>query len=125
MFTLAIQRRFAAEHYLTGADWGAENDPHNHDYLLELRFEGESLDRHGFLLDLVNVEREVDDLLAHYREANLNSLPEFEGLNPSLERFARILCAALARRLRSERLKAMSVRLWENESAWASFRLEF
>jgi 6-pyruvoyltetrahydropterin/6-carboxytetrahydropterin synthase len=125
MFSLSVERSFEAQHYLVGGDWGAENAPHTHDYRLELTLEGEELNGHGFLVDIVEVNEELDALLAIYEGATLNELPDFEGLNPSMERFARILCAALARRLRTERLSAMSVRLWESESASASFRLEF
>ena len=125
MFSLSVTRSFEAQHYLVGGDWGAENAPHAHDYRLELTLEGEALDGNGFLLDIVEVNAELDALLAVYEGATLNALPDFEGLNPSLERFARILCAALARRLRTENLTAMRVRLWESESASASFRLEF
>jgi 6-pyruvoyltetrahydropterin/6-carboxytetrahydropterin synthase len=125
VFTLALSREFRAYHHLIGGDWGAENDPHSHPYKLELRLEGEKLDRHGYLVDLLDVEKNLDDVLARYREADLNELPEFAGLNPSLEHFVRILCSALFERLKSQNLQALSVQLWENENAWASYRLEF
>lgn len=125
MFTLAIRRNFEAQHYLVGGDWGVENAPHVHDYRLELCLEGKDLDKHGFLADIMEIESQLDTLLESYSGATLNELPDFEGLNPSLERFARILCAALALRVRTERLIAISVQLWESETAWASFRLEF
>ena len=125
MFSLRVARRFEAQHYLIGGDWGAENAPHAHDYRLELTLEGKELDGHGFLVDIVEIEQELDALLGVYEGVTLNELPDFEGLNPSLERFARILCAALARRVRTETLAALQVRLWESERASASFRLEF
>lgn len=122
MFTLALQRRFEAQHHLIDGDWGAENSPHSHSYLLELRLEGESLNKHGYLVDLVDVEQHIDELLARFRDADLNSLTEFSGLNPSLEHFARILCTAIYRHFKETRLSAVTVRLWENESAWAEYR---
>ncbi|MQC27444.1 MAG: 6-carboxytetrahydropterin synthase [Chloroflexi bacterium] len=125
MFSLCVQRDFEAQHYLIGGDWGEENAPHTHNYRLELTLEGDTLNHHGFLIDIEEVGRELDGLLATYRGATLNTLPDFEGLNPSLERFARIVCAALARRLRTEQLRAVNVRLWESQDASASYRLEF
>jgi len=122
MFTLALQRRFEAQHHLIGGDWGAENSPHSHAYLLELRLEGETLNKHGYLVDLLDVEHHLDELLAHYRDADLNSLTEFSGLNPSLEHFARILCISIYKHFKETRLSAVRVRLWENESAWAEYR---
>ncbi|MCE2487412.1 MAG: 6-carboxytetrahydropterin synthase, partial [Desulfurellaceae bacterium] len=52
----------------------------------------------------------------------LNEKPEFEGLNPSIERFAHIFCRALAERLQAPTLTAITVILWEHENAWASYR---
>jgi 6-pyruvoyltetrahydropterin/6-carboxytetrahydropterin synthase len=124
MFTLGLQRRFEAQHHLIGGDWGAENSPHSHSYLLELRLEGPGLNKHGYLVDLVDVEKDLDGVLSHYRDADLNSLAEFAGLNPSLEHFARILSTALSRHFKETRLSAMTVRLWENDSAWAEYRQE-
>jgi 6-pyruvoyltetrahydropterin/6-carboxytetrahydropterin synthase len=125
MFSLAIRRNFESKHNLIGADWGPENDIHAHQYLLEVSLEGPKLNEHGFLLDIVDVDRQVDQLLETYRGETLNLLPEFEGLNPSLERFARILCAGLAKNIGTEELNAINIKLWEDQDAWASFRLEF
>lgn len=124
MYTLVLQRRFEARHHLIGGDWGAENEPHAHSFLLELRLEGNKLDKHGYLVDLVDVERHLEHALQTYKDADLNELPAFAGLNPSLEHFARILAQDFTQRLGQTNLAALSVRLWENESAWASYRLE-
>ena len=92
---------------------------------MELRLEGKELDKHGYLVDLVQVEGQLDELLQHYIGADLNELAEFAGLNPSLEHFARILANTLAKRLENGHLRALRVQIWENEDAWASYRLEF
>jgi len=124
MYTLALQRSFEAWHHLIGGDWGAENNPHTHPYRVEVRLEGEGLNEHGYLVDLVDVEHRLDEIVSAYRNADLNTLPEFTGLNPSLENFARILGTRLAASLSSGNLSAVDVRLWENDSAWAGYRLE-
>jgi 6-pyruvoyltetrahydropterin/6-carboxytetrahydropterin synthase len=51
----------------------------------------------------------------------LNDLPEFAGLNPSLEHFARILATRLAAAPERDRLTGHTVRLWESPTAWASY----
>lgn len=124
MYTLSLQRRFTAEHHLIGGDWGAENDPHSHSYVLDLRLEGESLNEHGYLVDLVEVGGHLNEVIHRYEGADLNAFSEFSGLNPSLEHFAQILCMALAKHFKESRIDAITVKLWENESAWASFRRE-
>jgi 6-pyruvoyltetrahydropterin/6-carboxytetrahydropterin synthase len=124
MYTLAIRRDFIAQHALIGGDWGAENQPHSHHYVLELHLEGAELDRHGYLVDIVEVEGHLTNLLVRYRGHFLNDFPEFSGLNPSLEHFARILCTGLNERISAPNISAIRVVLWEHENAWASYRLE-
>ena len=123
-YCLCVQRDFVAQHYLIGGDWGAENLRHSHHFVLELRLHGSALDQHGYMVDIVDVERELQAVLAVYRDQTLNDLAPFAGLNPSIENFARILCAALAERVPAHAVRAFEVRLWENEIAWASCTLE-
>jgi 6-pyruvoyltetrahydropterin/6-carboxytetrahydropterin synthase len=122
MYTLAVQRDFIARHYLIGGDWGPENDPHAHHYRVEVRLEGSTLDQHGYLVDIVDVEHHLDALVAEYRDQMLNDLPAFAGLNPSIEHFSRIFHHAIRSRIKAETLDAITVVLWENEIAWTSYR---
>lgn len=122
MYTLAVSRNFVAQHYLIGGDWGAENFPHSHHYKIELRLDGNKLDMHGYLVDIVDVEKHLDALVARYRDHTLNDLPEFAGLNPSIEHFSRILCLAMRDAIKAETLNAITMVIWENEIAWASYQ---
>jgi 6-pyruvoyltetrahydropterin/6-carboxytetrahydropterin synthase len=124
MYTLSVRREFIARHFLTGGNWGPENFPNSHHYVLELQLEGRELDRHGYLVDIMDVEKHLDEMTGYYREQMLNEKPEFEGLNPSLEHFARILASGLNERIHAANLTALKVILWENPTAWASFRIE-
>ena len=119
MYRLCFQREFTARHRLVGGDWGAENDLHGHDYRVEWELRSTRLDVHGFLVDLVDVERSLLSVSERYSGALLNDLPEFESQNPSLERFARILWERLSGSLPAGILSA--VRLWESSSAWAGY----
>jgi 6-pyruvoyltetrahydropterin/6-carboxytetrahydropterin synthase len=122
MYTVAVRRDFVGQHYLIGGDWGAENERHSHHYVVEAQLEGATLDRHGYLLDIVAIERQLEALVARYRDQTLNDLPEFAGLNPSIEHFARIFCESLSAGIEAENLVALTVKIWENEIAWASYR---
>ena len=123
MYTVAVKREFVAQHYLIGGDWGPENQWHSHHYQVELQLEGAALDQHGYLVDIVDIERHLDELVAHYRDKTLNDLPEFAGLNPSIEHFSRILCTALLERITAPNISRLTVKLWENDIAWAAYRL--
>ncbi len=124
MYTLSIQRTFVAQHYLIGGDWGAENELHSHFYKLEATLEGFELDRHGYLVDIVHFEALLDDLTARYRDRTLNDLPEFAGLNPSIEHFCRIFAQRLSDGLNAANICAVRIHIWENDIASASYRLE-
>lgn len=124
MYRVAVKRDFIAQHYLIGGDWGPENELHAHHYQVEVQLEGAELDQHGYLVDIVAIEASLEALTERYRDRTLNDLPEFAGLNPSIEHFSRILCESLAAKLDTPNLNALSVILWENEIAWASYRHE-
>ena len=124
MYTLGIKRDFIARHFLIGGDWGPENFPNSHHYILELRLEGSELDQHGYLVDIVDVEKHLNEIVNYYKDQMLNEKPEFAGLNPSIENFARILATSLSERIQAENISEIKVVLWESESAWASYKLK-
>ena len=124
MYTLGVRSDFMAKHFLIGGDWGPENFPNSHHYVLELQLEGRELDQHGYLVDIVDVEKHLDEIVEYYKEQMLNDKPEFAGLNPSIEHFARILATSLSERIKAKNISAAKVVLWENESAWAAYRVD-
>jgi len=124
MYSVAVRRDFVAQHYLIGGNWGAENQKHSHHYVLELELLGDRLDQHGYLVDIVDIEHHLDQQVAAYRDQTLNDLPPFAGLNPSIEHFSRILCEALSDCIYAENIRRVTVRLWENQIAWAAYQLE-
>lgn len=124
MYTLSVQRDFVAQHYLIGGDWGAENEWHSHHYSVELRLSGPTLDQHNYMVDIVDVETAFEELVERFRDKTLNDLPEFRDTNPSIELFARIVCQAFADRISAPNITTIQVKIWENDIAWASYRLE-
>ena len=124
MYTLGAKRDFIARHFLVGGDWGPENFPNSHHYVLELQLEGKELDQHGYLVDIVDVEKHLDEIVNYYKDQMLNDKPEFAELNPSIEHFARILAGSLDERIRAANITTLKVVLWENESAWAAYELK-
>jgi 6-pyruvoyltetrahydropterin/6-carboxytetrahydropterin synthase len=115
-----VSRDFVAQHYLTVPNCGPENEWHSHRFEVEVLLEGEELNQNGYLVDIVEVEDAIDALVNRYRDATLNDLMEFEGLNPSIEHFSRIFCESLQEQLGADGLD-MTVKIWEDEDAWASY----
>jgi len=124
MYKLGVKRDFIARHFLIGGDWGPENFPNSHHYVLELQLEGKDLDQHGYLVDIVDVNNHLDEIVEYYKEEMLNDKPEFAGLNPSIEHFARILATSLNERIQATNITALKVVLWEHESAWAAYEVQ-
>jgi 6-pyruvoyltetrahydropterin/6-carboxytetrahydropterin synthase len=119
-YSVTVRRELIAQHFLVGGDWGRENMINSHHYRIEARYEGPSLDRYGFLLDIDEINRKLDGLVERYRDNTLNELPEFEGLNPSVENFCRILSDQLVVTLPN--IDALEVTIWEDDEASAAYR---
>jgi 6-pyruvoyltetrahydropterin/6-carboxytetrahydropterin synthase len=125
MYTLAVQRDFIASHYLVGGDWGPENQLHAHHYRVEVSLEAPELDRHGYIVDIVDLETNLEDLVDYFKDQTLNNLTEFKDLNPSIEHFCRIFFKAITGKIKADNLSALTVKIWENEIAWTSYREKF
>jgi 6-pyruvoyltetrahydropterin/6-carboxytetrahydropterin synthase len=119
-YSVTVKREVIAQHFLVGGDFGRENERNSHRYEIEARYEGASLDEHGFLVDIDVVGGLLDGLVERYRDRTLNDFPEFAGLNPSVEHFARILCDRLV--VDAPNLTQLEVTIWEDAGAAAGFR---
>jgi len=124
MYTVAVKQNFIAQHFLVGGDWGEENSLHSHDYQLELQLHGDSLDFHGYLVDIVDIEKILQMVITHFSVRILNDLPEFSELNPSIENFSRILCFFVSAQIKAPNVQKIVIKLWEKDIAWAAYQME-
>jgi 6-pyruvoyltetrahydropterin/6-carboxytetrahydropterin synthase len=123
-YAVAVKRDFVGQHFLVGGDWGPENFKHSHHYQVELQLHGAELDKHGYLVDIVDIEAAMDEIVAYFKDKTLNDLPDFAGLNPSIEHFSRIICEKLSDRIKAPNISRLVVKLWENDIAWAAYTRE-
>lgn len=121
MYRLGLKRQFSGRHYLIGGDWGEENIEHIHQYQLELILEARELDEHGFLVDIDEVERHLDETIALFEGKTLNDMEAFHGLNPSIERLATIFHQLFRVKFGEFNLESLSVTIWEDDIAWTSY----
>jgi 6-pyruvoyltetrahydropterin/6-carboxytetrahydropterin synthase len=124
MYTVTVRREFVAQHSLTVPDPGTEGDLHSHCYAATVELAGEELNRYGYLADIDALNERIDATVERYRDATLNDLPAFEGLNPSLEHFARVFGERFWRDLDAPEIDAVTVTLREDDVARASHRRE-
>lgn len=122
MYTVAVCRDFIASHFLIGGDWGPENELHAQHYKVEVQLEAAELDQHGYLVDICLLEEIMDQQVDQYRDKTLNDLAPFRGLNPSIENFARIICEAVLQKIAARNLSAITIKIWESDTAWAACR---
>jgi 6-pyruvoyltetrahydropterin/6-carboxytetrahydropterin synthase len=125
MYSIAVQKDFIAQHFLIGGDWGEENNPHSHHYVIELIIEHDELDQHGYLVDIVDIEAGLEKTVNYFKDKMLNDLPEFQGLNPSLEHFSRIIWEQIIDQINPPGTGSLEIKLWENESCWAAYKKDY
>lgn len=124
MYELGVTRTFIAQHVLTVPDpTPPEGEVHSHTYEADVRFEAAELGEYGYVVNIEAVEDALQAVTARYRDTLLNDLPEFGDRNPSVERFARLFGDRLTERLETD-ADRLTVRLWEDDVAWASHRRE-
>jgi len=121
MYTTTVRTDFVAQHYLTVPDPGPEGEPHSHHYEVELAFRGPALNEYDYLVDIDDAEAALSDLADRYRDTMLNDLPEFEGYNPSVERFARVVFDRVTDRVTDETVTELAVTVWEDDQAAAGY----
>ncbi|RZV11882.1 6-pyruvoyltetrahydropterin/6-carboxytetrahydropterin synthase [Natrinema hispanicum] len=121
MYTVTVTRDFVAQHWLTVPDPGPEGELHSHHLTVEVEVEGSQVGEYGYLVDIDDLKTVVDALVDRYRDATLNDLPEFEGLNPSVEHFSRFFAERVADGIETDRLDAIEVTMWEEDAAAASY----
>lgn len=124
MYTLTVKDNFIAQHYLTVPDCGPENQRHSHHFTVEIILESETLNKWGYVCDITDVKSALSSLKDSVSDQTLNDLPAFEGLNPSVEHFARIASQHIRDALDDEtraRCHCLRVRIWEDEEAAAQY----
>ncbi|HOF89371.1 MAG TPA: 6-carboxytetrahydropterin synthase QueD [Armatimonadota bacterium] len=119
MFRMTVEGRFSAAHSLRGYP-GPCCRLHGHNYLVQVRLEGEELDALGMLVDYTEVKAALTDALAPFDHQYLNDLPDFAAVNPTSEALARLLYARVCERLFTRddlrrRVRVTEVIICENE----------
>ncbi len=122
MYGIGLKRDFRAEHTLDFAGEG-EASPHPHYYTLEIEIFGEELNENNCMIDLVEFKNIIDKVLKRYEGTLLNEHPEFDE-NPTVERFAEVLCKDFEEEIKEIDIDHLKLKLWEGEEAFASYRRE-
>jgi 6-pyruvoyltetrahydropterin/6-carboxytetrahydropterin synthase len=125
MYEISVEEVFAAAHALRGYKGKCEN-LHGHNYKVRVTLEGETLDGIGLLVDFADVKKILHAVIERLDHRNLNEIPPFDRQNPSAENMARYVYEEVSRSLAALRpdvpVRVTSVRIWETDTATASYR---
>jgi len=120
MFSVCVTGEFVAKHAVTIQ--GVDETPHSHTWRVEIVIEGETLDDDGLLIDFIEVEKQLDIILAPLANADLNAIDTFGGDNPSTERVAVYVGDAMATQI-TGRVRVQSVIITEAPNCKATYTL--
>ena len=126
MYTLTVKDSLIAQHYLTVPNCGTENKWHSHHFEVEIILKTSNLNKWGYVCDIDDVKGSLTDLNNRFSDQTLNELEAFEGMNPSVEHFARIAAEYIRDTLDDEtrtRCHELQVCIWEDAEAAARYTM--
>ena len=121
MYSTTVLTDFVAQHYLTVPNPGPEGVPHSHHFEIEVTFRGPELNEYDYLVDIDDAEGALSEVADRYRDELLNDRPAFEGYNPSVERFARVVFERVADAVTDDTVTELAVTVWEDDAAAATY----
>ena len=121
MYATTVRTDFVAQHHLTVPDPGPEGKLHSHRFRVELEFRGPELGEYDYPVDIDDATVALEALADRYTDATLNDLPEFDGYNPSVERFSRVVFDRVTDRVTDDTVAELAVTVWEDDEAAAGY----
>ncbi len=120
MFELRIKVDFAAAHHLRGYPGDCAR-VHGHNWTVEVFVRSEGLDSVGMAVDFRELKSATRELIAPWDHQDLNTLKDFEGVNPTAERVAQLAYERLSTNLNGKGVWIDRVTVWENDRCSATY----
>ncbi len=123
MFEVTVEDSFAAGHALRGYRGKCEN-PHGHNYKVQITLAGEALDGIGLLFDFKDLKQILGELIDRLDHQFLNDIEPFRELNPSAENMAKYFYQEAGARLQQAtngRVRVKQVKIWETDTTTATY----
>ncbi len=123
MFEVSVEDTFAAGHALRGYRGKCEN-PHGHNYKVQITLTGERLDGIGLLYDFKDLKNAMGEVVDRLDHQYLNDIKPFRELNPSAENMARYFyeeIGALLNKATDGRVRVKQVKIWETDTTTATY----
>ena len=123
MYEVTVEDTFAAGHYLRNYKGKCEN-PHGHNYRVQLTLKGRELDKAGLLLDFRDLKHVMKHVIEQLDHKMINDVEPFTVLNPSAENLAKYFYDQSNERLQEHtqnRVSVKQVTIWETDTSVATY----
>lgn len=128
MYSLTVRDSIMIAHSFRGAIFGPAQGLHGATFVVELTFRRPEIDAEGLVCDIGAASVLLKKVLAPLNYANLDTIPEFAGINTTTEFLAGEIHRRVSAALRAgelglppETFSALQVLLRESPDAWAAF----
>ncbi len=123
MFEVSVEDSFAAGHALRGYRGKCEN-PHGHNYKVQITLHGERLDNIGLLFDFKDLKSAMNEVIDRLDHKFINDIAPFTEMNPSAENMAKYFYDEMNVLLRDRtegRVQVKQVKMWETDTTAATY----
>jgi 6-pyruvoyltetrahydropterin/6-carboxytetrahydropterin synthase len=123
MFQVSVEETFSAGHALRGYKGKCEN-PHGHNYRVQITMEGPQLDGTGLLVDFTQLKETMRAVIKRLDHQFINDLEPFRTVNPSAENIAKYFYDEISGQLKGlpPGARVSDVVVWETDTAMAKYR---
>jgi 6-pyruvoyltetrahydropterin/6-carboxytetrahydropterin synthase len=122
MFQVSVEETFSSGHALRGYKGKCEN-PHGHNYRVQVTLEGPQLDNIGLLVDFAELKQVIRRIIARLDHQFLNDLEPFTSVNPSAENMAKYFFDEVTGQLKNlpPGARVTDIVIWETDTASARY----
>lgn len=120
---------FSASHRLYNEKWDSEKNKkifgkninlHGHNYIVEVTLSGKLNEETGMIMNIDNLKEIVEKIIFDFDHKNLNELPYFENIQPTIENIARVLYDLIKNKI-PENVKLYKIKVYESSDFWATY----
>ena len=123
MFEVTVEDTFAAGHFLRNYKGKCEN-PHGHNYKVQVTLQAAELDHAGLLLDFKDLKQVMKHVIDRLDHKMINEVEPFTEVNPSAENLAKYFYEETNSRLKSVtagRVHVSRVKMYETDTTAATY----
>ena len=123
MFEVTVDAEFSSGHYLRNYRGKCEN-PHGHNYKVQITLQGAALDEAGLLLDFKLLKQVMRPAVEYLDHQMINDLEPFTTVNPSAENLAKYFFDETNKQLREMtggRVTVKQSKIYETDTSSAVY----